>query len=76
MTDEPKRDSSPLDLERLRELCEKATPGPWYWVNPDDDGAVLDWQMPISLRTVEERDNRWRYTLPAWILDVEEAGGG
>lgn len=40
--------SEQLDIERLKRLCEQATPGPWYDHNPDDDMCMNVYAVSTS----------------------------
>lgn len=61
-----------IDRKRLRELCAKATEGPWEWVNGKTDEAWRSGDLWASLRTVEQFP--MQYTpgkIPKFIADVD-----
>lgn len=65
----------------LRALAEKATPGPWEWVNGDDD-SPWDGAAQASLRTVEQfgesktvvvdGKSYTSFRLPKFVLEAED----
>jgi hypothetical protein len=72
-----------MNLNELEKLAKAATPGPWIWVNPEDD-SDYEGSGYASLRTVSvygenktEVINGLHYSsfaLPKFICDAEEIG--
>ncbi len=70
-----------MNLQELKDAAEAATPGPWEWINPEDD-SPWDGRGYASLRTVKhygedktEVRNGLHYTsfsLPKFLVEAEE----
>ena len=63
---------SGLNLDHLEALARAATPGPWHWVNPENDQPRKLGEWRASLRTVQEFNTRWGDTLPKFIVNADE----
>ncbi len=61
-----------MGLEKLKAVALAATPGPWHWVNPENDKPRRPGEWRASLRTIEEFPTRSVGPLPHFILAAEE----
>lgn len=61
-----------LDIDHIKTIAEAATPGPWHWVNPENDAPRKPGDFRSSLRTVEEFLTRSVGKLPRFIVEVDE----
>lgn len=72
-----------VDIERLQQLIEQATPGPWQWVDPDTDlpclpdapcatGDHCRHAYRLSLRTVAEFPTQSVGPLPQFVIGSAE----
>lgn len=61
-----------LDLEQIKAAARAATPGPWHWVNPENDQPRRPGEWRASLRTIEKFPTQSVGPLPEFIVEADE----
>lgn len=61
-----------LDIDRIKGIAKAATPGPWRWVNPENDTPRKPGEFCSSLRTIAEFPTRSVGLLPKFIVEAAE----
>lgn len=65
----------PEQLDEIERVAKAATPGPWQWINPENDRPRQSGEWRSSLRTVEEFPTISVGSLPKFIVEADEIYG-